>query len=77
MDKLNFLKSNKQAFRDLCRISRSYRQAEYKDRFLQKGAKIPFRHDWSVLAHMHDLRVWTLAYAPSRLNNLQRLQEIH
>ena len=26
---------------------------------------------------MHDLRVWTLAYAPSRLNNLQRMQEIH
>jgi hypothetical protein len=26
---------------------------------------------------MHDLRVWTLAYAPSRINNLQRLQEIH
>lgn len=29
------------------------------------------------MAHMHDLRVWTLAYAPSRFNNLQRLQEIH
>jgi hypothetical protein len=26
---------------------------------------------------MHDLRVWTLAYAPSKHNNLQRLQEIH
>lgn len=29
------------------------------------------------MAHMHDLRVWTVAYAPSRINNLQRLQEIH
>ena len=38
---------------------------------------MPFRHDWAILAHMHDLRVWTLAYAPSRHNNLQRLQEIH
>ena len=26
---------------------------------------------------MHDLRVWTIAYAPSRLNNMQRIQEIH
>lgn len=77
MDKLNFLKSNKQKFRDLCRISRSYRQAEYDDQFLQTGKKVPFRHDWATLAHMHDLRVWTLAYAPSKLNNLQRLQEIH
>jgi hypothetical protein len=30
-----------------------------------------------MMAHMHDLRVWTIAYAPSRINNLQRLQEIH
>ena len=26
---------------------------------------------------MHDLRVWTLTYAPSRLNNLERIQQIH
>ena len=71
MDKLNYMKSNKLAIRDYYRLSRSYRQADYNDKFLQKGgAKAPFRHDWSILAHMHDLRVWTLAYAPSRLNNL-------
>jgi len=29
------------------------------------------------MAHMHDLRVWTIAYAPSKSNNLQRMQEIH
>merc|ERR1711990_1396469 len=29
------------------------------------------------MAHMHDLRVWTIAYAPSDRNNLQRMQEIH
>ena len=29
------------------------------------------------MAHMHDLRVWTLAYAPTQKNNLQRMQEIH
>jgi hypothetical protein len=39
--------------------------------------KAPFRHDWNILAHMHDLRVWTLCYAPQRINNLERLQEIH
>ena len=77
MDKLNYLKTNKQAFRDLCRISRSYRQAKYEDRFLQKDAKVPFKHSWALMAHMHDLRVWTLSYAPTRINNLQRLQELH
>jgi TRAP-type mannitol/chloroaromatic compound transport system permease large subunit len=29
------------------------------------------------MAHMHDLRVWTLTYAPGKKNNIQRLQEIH
>lgn len=77
MDKLTYLKSTKQSLRDFTRLSRSYRQPTFEDKFLAPGAKVPFRHDWAVLAHMHDLRVWTLAYAPSRLNNLQRLQEIH
>jgi hypothetical protein len=77
MDKLNFLKTNKQIFRDWTRVSRSYRQPAFKDHYLQEGQKVPFRHDWKILAHMHDLRVWTIAYAPSRLNNVQRLQEIH
>lgn len=26
---------------------------------------------------MHNLRVWTIAYAPARTGNLERLQEIH
>lgn len=77
MDKLGFLKNRRLALRDMGRLSNNYRQAKYEDKFLQPGEKVPFRHDWSILAHMHDLRVWTLAYAPSRLNNLERLQEIH
>eukprot|EP00352_Strombidinopsis_acuminata_P006656 CAMPEP_0176356044 /NCGR_PEP_ID=MMETSP0126-20121128/13735_1 /TAXON_ID=141414 ORGANISM="Strombidinopsis acuminatum, Strain SPMC142" /NCGR_SAMPLE_ID=MMETSP0126 /ASSEMBLY_ACC=CAM_ASM_000229 /LENGTH=94 /DNA_ID=CAMNT_0017708969 /DNA_START=121 /DNA_END=405 /DNA_ORIENTATION=- len=38
---------------------------------------MPFKHTWALMAHMHDLRMWTLAYSPSRANNLQRMQEIH
>ena len=26
---------------------------------------------------MHDLRLWTIAFAPSKQNNLRRLQELH
>jgi hypothetical protein len=37
---------------------------------------LEFKHSWANLAHMHDLRVWTIAYAPGK-NNLQRMQEIH
>ena len=78
MDKLTpFLKNQRLALRDTLRISRNYRQAKYEDKFLAPGEKVPFAHKWGLLAHMHDLRVWTIAYAPSRLNNLQRLQEIH
>lgn len=78
MDKLApFLKNQRLALRDTLRISRNYRQATYQDRFLQPGEKVPFKHSWSLMAHMHDLRIWTIAYAPSRLNNLQRLQEVH
>ena len=77
MDKLAYFKSRKQAIRDTLRLSRNYRQPAFRDSFQANGQKAPFRHDWAIMAHMHDLRVWTLAYAPSRLNNLQRLQEIH
>ena len=65
MNKLDFLKTRKQQFRDLCRVSRSYRQPGYIDQFLKDGEKVPFKHSWSMLAHMHDLRLWTIAYAPS------------
>ncbi|CDW82525.1 UNKNOWN [Stylonychia lemnae] len=77
MDKLGFLKSSKTSFRDWNRLSRSYRQPQFQDKLLQNGQKAPFKHSWAMLSHMHDLRVWTLAYAPQRINNLQRLQEIH
>ena len=30
-----------------------------------------------MLCHMHDLRLWTISYAPSKTNNLQRMQELH
>lgn len=36
-----------------------------------------FKHTWINMSHMHDLRVWTLAYAPGRKNNIRRVQEIH
>ncbi len=77
MDKLSYLKSSRQRFNDLIRTSRNYRQPRFTDTYLTPGKKIPFKHDWGMLAHMHDLRLWTLSYAPSRINNIQRLQELH
>ena len=38
---------------------------------------IEFKHTWAQMAHMHDLRAWTLAYSPTRKGNVQRLQELH
>ena len=79
MDKLSIFKGRTQNFREGLRMNRNLRMSEYNDKFLQKnsGQKMPFKHSWALMAHMHDLRMWTLAYSPSRSNNLQRMQEIH
>ena len=76
MDKLSIFKSRFTNFRNSTRLSNNVRQHKYNDLHLQQK-NVPFKHTWSTMAHMHDLRVWTLAYAPSQENNLQRLQEIH
>ena len=78
MDKLRYLKTPRQNARDLVKYGNNAKQARYQDTFLSTPArKVPFEHNWSLMAHMHDLRVWTLAYAPGNANNLQRLQEVH
>ena len=81
MEKHRYLKSNYRNFRDYLRPVNHKRQAIYNDKFLepqkQFGEKIPFKHDLRMMAHMHDLRMWTIAYAPANHGNLQRLQEIH
>ena len=46
MNKLDFLKTRKQQFRDLCRVTRSYRQPAYNDQLLKDGQKVPFKHSW-------------------------------
>lgn len=57
------------------RPSRYLAQPRFEDKLLKNG--VEFKHSWANMAHMHDLRVWTLAYAPGKKNNMQRLQEIH
>ena len=76
-NKLSYFKTGPQKMRDYLRFSNNTRQHDYQDKWLTPGLKIPFKHHYATLAHMHDLRVWTLAYAPSTRNNLQRIQEIH
>jgi hypothetical protein len=75
MNKLSYMKSSTQAFREFLRPSRYLYQPKYEDKFLETGPK--FKHTWAQMAHMHDLRLWTIAYAPGKKNNIQRLQEIH
>ena len=75
--KLGYFKTFPQRFRDYTKYSNNLRPAEYNDHWLNPGLKTPFSQNWAMLKHMHDLRVWTIAFAPSTKNNLQRLQEIH
>lgn len=30
-----------------------------------------------MMGHMHDLRVWTIAYAPAKTGNMKRMNECH
>ena len=75
--KLGYLKTTPQRVRNYLSWTANTRQHVYNDFWLKPGQKIPFTHNWATLKHMHDLRVWTLSYAPSKTNNLRRMQEIH
>ena len=63
-------------WRSASRLQNNTRAAQFEDKLL-KQKSVEFKHSWAMMAHMHDLRVWTLTYAPSRKNNMQRMQEIH
>lgn len=76
MDKLNYMKSGAQRLRELARPTRAInKMPNFEDQLLKNGPE--FKHSWANMAHMHDLRVWTLTYAPGKKNNIRRLQEIH
>lgn len=63
-------------WRSSMRMQNNVRASQFEDKLL-KQKSVEFKHTWAMMSHMHDLRVWTLTYAPSRQNNLQRMQEIH
>jgi hypothetical protein len=74
MEKLSYLRTNGQNMRNWLKWTNSARPAKYEDKMLAQGKKaLPFKQSWALMAHMHDLRVWTIAYAPSDRNNLQRM----
>ena len=75
MDKLAYMKGGLQRAKEAVRPTRYMKQRSFEDKMLATG--IDFKHTWAQMAHMHDLRVWTLAYAPARKGNVQRLQELH
>lgn len=62
---------------DSLKPSNNYRQHVYDSIWFKPGQKIPFKHDYATLKHMHDLRVWTLAFAPTTQGNMRRMQELH
>ena len=75
-NKLGIFNSTWTNFRHALKLQNNIGAHEFEDKLLQQKS-VDFKHSWSLMAHMHDLRVWTICYAPSRQNNLQRLQEIH
>ena len=81
LTKASFMQPKTIQWRKWLTPSNHTRSPAYNDKFLDPiqnpGRKLKFEHTWSMMAHMHDLRVWTLAYAPSNKNNLKRMQELH
>ena len=80
MSKLAYLKSTKQNLRESVSFANNISQTAFKDKHVdleKKGISVGFKHSFAHLCHMHDLRLWTITYAPSKRGNLQRLQELH
>ena len=80
MNKLAYLKSGRQNLRESITYKNNIGMSAFKDRHVEAeklGKAVPFKHDWNLLCHMHDLRLWTIAYAPSKQDNMQRMQELH
>ena len=62
------MKGSTQKLTEFLRPQRYLKQPEFEDKLLKAGPK--FQHSWAQMAHMHDLRVWTLTYAPGKRNNI-------
>ena len=71
MDKLSYMRTASQNLRSWLRPSRHYLQPRFEDKYIKEG--VQFKHSWGQLAHMHDLRVWTLAYSKGRRNHFRRM----
>ncbi len=80
MNKLSHLKSATTNARKNVQYVNNIGQSPFNDRLRDledKGVRVPFKINWATLCHMHELRLWTITYAPSTKNNLQRMQELH
>ena len=73
--KVGFLKSASERFSVSLRPQQYLKQPAFEDKMLKKGPE--FKHTWAQMAHMHDMRLWTVCYSPAKKNNLRRLQEVH
>ena len=72
-NKLAYMKSARQNLRESVSYQNNISMSRFQDRHREiekKGIAVPFKNSWAMLAHMQDLRLWTIAYAPSKKNNL-------
>lgn len=74
-DKLNYMKTTGQVMKNFLRPKKYLYQPKFEDKVAKHG--IQFKHSWANMAHMHDLRMWAIAYGPGNKNNIQKLQECH
>ncbi len=71
MEKLGYMKSATQRFTQSLRPAQYLKQPRFEDKILKVGPD--FKHSWANMAHMHDLRLWTITYAPNTKTNIRRI----
>ena len=76
LDRHQHLKATSERVRDWFRLWRHQRSPGYRDTS-KNGREYGFRHSAYLLSKMHDLRMWTITFAPNHANPLMRTHEIH
>ena len=70
MEKTSYLRPLRTRVREYLTPSRNFRHGTFKNPYTMPGMKYPFNNKWHTLIQMHDMKLWTIAYAPMKKNNI-------
>ena len=77
LDRYQQMQPLRTRIRDWFRLYRHSHHPGFDDITRTPGYSLPFKHRHSILSHMINLRIWTVAYAPNFAQPTKRMQEVH